>query len=218
MCQMSWSWSWSWSLSGLKGRSFYVKSKNPWLSEWLSEWVSQWQGHLLSCQVTAKKRRQCFQKWNLVLRTWGQKLFNGEKKDFWMKKGTKKGPFQQFGPKKDQVLNSGPFCKHWMQRMDWQVAFVSLHPPPQHCPCSESSRRQPQRLRCLESPRVRLAEERWPLALLCFEPTIPSTARAPPLGKTAAAFHPFDSSPAAHDSVIHCTMGKLKKMAESGQL
>ena len=24
------------------------------LSEWLSEWVSQWQGHLLSCQVTAK--------------------------------------------------------------------------------------------------------------------------------------------------------------------
>ena len=28
---------------------------------------------------------QCLRKWNLVLRTWGQKLFNGEKKDFWVK-------------------------------------------------------------------------------------------------------------------------------------
>ena len=35
---------------------------------------------------------QCFRKWNLVLRTWGQKLFNGEKKDFWVKKGPKKDP------------------------------------------------------------------------------------------------------------------------------
>ena len=35
---------------------------------------------------------QCLQKWNLVLRTWGQKLFNGEKKDFWVKKGPKKDP------------------------------------------------------------------------------------------------------------------------------
>ena len=33
------------------------------------------------------QNRQCFRKWNLVLRTWGQKLFNGEKKDFWIKKG-----------------------------------------------------------------------------------------------------------------------------------
>ena len=36
--------------------------------------------------------RQCFRKWNLVLRTWGQKLFNGEKKDFWVKKGPKMDP------------------------------------------------------------------------------------------------------------------------------
>ena len=46
----------------------------------------------------AESNLQWYRKWNLVLRTWGQKLFNGEKKDFWMKKGTKKGPFQQFGP------------------------------------------------------------------------------------------------------------------------
>ena len=36
--------------------------------------------------------RQCLHKWNLDLRTWCQKLFNGEKKDFWVKKRTKKGP------------------------------------------------------------------------------------------------------------------------------
>ena len=33
---------------------------------------------------------QCLHKWNLVLRTWCQKLFNGKKKDFWVKKGPKK--------------------------------------------------------------------------------------------------------------------------------
>ena len=40
----------------------------------------------------AGEYKQCFRKWNLVLRTWGQKLFNGEKKDFWVKKGPKKDP------------------------------------------------------------------------------------------------------------------------------
>ena len=34
---------------------------------------------------THKAYMQCFLKWNLVLRTSGQKLFNGEKKDFWVK-------------------------------------------------------------------------------------------------------------------------------------
>ena len=39
-----------WSLGSL----FNVK-KQKWLTESVSEWVSEWQGHLLSCQVTAKK-------------------------------------------------------------------------------------------------------------------------------------------------------------------
>ena len=30
-------------------------SKKQKVAQWLSEWVSEWQGHLLSCQVTAKK-------------------------------------------------------------------------------------------------------------------------------------------------------------------
>ena len=38
-----------WSLGSL----FNVKKQN--VSHWVSQWVSQWQGHLLSCQVTAKK-------------------------------------------------------------------------------------------------------------------------------------------------------------------
>ena len=29
---------------------------------------------------------------------------------------TKWGPFQQFGPHEDQVLNWGPFCTHWLGR------------------------------------------------------------------------------------------------------
>ena len=40
------------------GSLFNVKNKQKvgqLVSEWVSEWVSQWQGHLLSCQVTAKK-------------------------------------------------------------------------------------------------------------------------------------------------------------------
>ena len=44
------------------------------------------------CKITIFSTDQCFHKWNLVLRTWGQKLFNGEKKGLLSKKRTKKGP------------------------------------------------------------------------------------------------------------------------------
>ena len=31
-----------------------LEIKSGSVSQWVSEWVSEWQGHLLSCQVTAK--------------------------------------------------------------------------------------------------------------------------------------------------------------------
>ena len=56
----------------------------------LIEWATTRSGcftcHGIHERVT-RCAAQCLHKWNLVLRTSGKKLFNGKKKDFWVKKG-----------------------------------------------------------------------------------------------------------------------------------
>ena len=39
------------------------------VTQWVSQWVSQWQGHLLSCQVTAKNKSER-RKWNWDTLNW----------------------------------------------------------------------------------------------------------------------------------------------------
>ena len=53
---------------------------------------------IISCYTYALARFifQCLHKWNLILRTWGQKLFNGEKRTFEKKKDQKRTRYRAF--------------------------------------------------------------------------------------------------------------------------